>query len=114
MIRAIIFDFFDVIRTDGFNVWMKAHGYTREGDIAEASYQMDKGEIELPTFFELLSKASGQPATAIQQEMDAGMKLIDGIVDVLSELHGTYQLALLSNSESAYLRAELAKYDLDK
>lgn len=114
MIKAIIFDFFDVIRTDGFNRWLKKYGYNIEGKFAKASERMDKGEIGTDTFFELLSEASGQPASSIQQEMDSDTFLIDGIVDTLRDLQGHYKLALLSNSASDYLRAEIAKYDLER
>lgn len=114
MIRAVIFDFFGVIRTDGFNQWMNTHGIARDGKVAEASDHLDKGKINTSAFFDLLSEASGQPAKDIQQEMDADMTLIDGMEAILRELHSSCKLALLSNSASAYLRGELAKYDLEK
>lgn len=114
MIKGLIFDFFDVIRTDGFNRWLKSHGYEREGKIAEASLLLDVGEIDTNGFFQLLSESSGQPAQKIQQEMDSNTYLLDGMVDILAELQKHYKLTLLSNSASDYLRKELVKYGLEK
>jgi len=37
MIRAIIFDFFDVIRTNPYKSWLESDNITREGPYFDAS-----------------------------------------------------------------------------
>lgn len=114
LVRAIIFDYFDVISPDGFNQWMQRYGYRREGAFAEASVSLDRGEISFLGFFGLLGEASGQPAQAIEHEIKSVAKPNAEVVSILRELRTSYQLALLSNAESTYLRGELAEHDLEK
>jgi HAD superfamily hydrolase (TIGR01509 family) len=114
MIRAIIFDFFDVIRTDGYNRWLKQHNHEREDAFLEASEKHDRGEYSDKEFFKALADASGETPEQVEKELEADNVLNDPLVDYLSSLQGKYKLALLSNSASKYLRDELAKYDLEK
>lgn len=114
MIRAIIFDFFDVFRTDGYNRWLKQHGYVREGAYLEASEKHDRGEYSDKQFFQAIADASGETAEQVEKELEADNELNEPLVGYLGTLHGRYKLALLSNSASEYLRDELARYDLEK
>ena len=62
MFKAIIFDFFDVIRTDAYKAWLSNNGYAREGQFAELSDQMDSGAITAEDFLESLAQICGKPA----------------------------------------------------
>lgn len=114
MIKAVLFDFFDVLRTDGSNRWLKQHGLDREGPFLAESQRHDRGEYTDKQYFEAVGKLSGQTGDQVEQEMEDNNVLNQSLVDYISTLHGTYKLALLSNSASKYLRDELAKYDLEK
>ena len=114
MIRAIIFDFFDVIRTDGYNRWLEQHGYEREDTFLEASEKHDRGEYSEQEFFQALADASGQTVEQVEREFEADNELNEPLVEYIQTLQTTYRIALLSNSSSEYLRNELAKYDLEK
>ncbi|MDB5175687.1 MAG: HAD-superfamily hydrolase, subfamily variant 3 [Candidatus Saccharibacteria bacterium] len=114
MIRAVIFDFFDVIRTDGYNRWLKQHGYEREDAFLAASEKHDRGDYSDKEFFKAIADASGETVEQIEKELEADNVLNEPLVDYISTLRGKYKLALLSNSSSEYLRNELAKYDLEK
>lgn len=114
MIQVLIFDFFDVIRADGFKHWLQAHGYELSGAFLAASERNDRGEISIEGFYQALADASGQTAQQIEHEMEDDVELDHEIVAYIDSLHGTYRTALLSNSRSDYIRAELAKHDLEK
>jgi putative hydrolase of the HAD superfamily len=114
MIKAIIFDFFDVFRTDGYNRWLKQRGLEREGAFLTASERHDRGEDSDKAFFQAIADASGETAEQVERELETNNELNRPLVEYASTLRGTYKLALLSNSGSAYLRNELAKYDLEK
>jgi putative hydrolase of the HAD superfamily len=114
MIKVVIFDFFDVFRTDGYNRWLKAHGYERTGKYLAASERHDRGEFSDEEFFQAIADASGETVAQVERELEGGNELNESLVSYLSVLRGNYKIALLSNSSSEYLRHELAKYDLEK
>jgi putative hydrolase of the HAD superfamily len=115
MIRAIIFDFFDVFRSDGYNRWLKKHGREREGAYLAASERHDTGEYSDQQFFQAVSDASGESVEEIEYEMESGNEFNQELVDyVAGALRNKYKIALLSNASSEYLRNELAKYDVEK
>ena len=114
MIKVLIFDFFGVIRADGFKNWLFARGYGLTGAFLTATERNDMGEFTVKDFYQAISDASGVPAEQIQFEMEHDTALNRELVDYLATLHGSYKIALLTNSQSAYLRAELAKHDLEK
>lgn len=112
MIKAIIFDFFDVFRSDHYNNWLRKRGLEREGPYLAASEHHDRGEYSDKQFFQAISDASGEPVEDVESEMEAPAEFNQPLVDYLIELKGKYKTALLSNSSRHYLRAELAKYKL--
>jgi len=48
--KAIIFDFFDVIHIDPFQSWLKSRGLAREGELHQASVDLDHGRIDTAQF----------------------------------------------------------------
>lgn len=114
MFKAIIFDFFDVIRTDPYQAWLKQHGYKREGKFLEASQRQDRGEIGVDEFLETLSQLTGQSPKEIFDEMEADAKVDYDVVALVDRLHKSYRTALLSNAPSSFLRGLLRDHDLEK
>jgi len=114
MIKVIIFDFFDVFRTDGYNRWLKQRGFERTGAFLFASQRHDRGETSDKQFFQEVADAAGETAEQAEQEMEASVILNEELVEYVETLQGKYKLALLSNSSSDYLRNELHKYDLER
>jgi HAD superfamily hydrolase (TIGR01509 family) len=112
MTRAIIFDFFDVIRTDPFKAWLKQHNFELSGPFLEASQQQDQGEITVDQFLARLSQLSGEPVT--REGLEAGATVDMAVVDIIKALQGRYRLALLSNSPSALIRELLQQHDLTR
>ena len=92
MIRVIIFDFFDVFRTDGFKRWLNKYGYEYSGAFLEASQKLDRGEYSLPQFFRALAAASGQTPEQLKRELNEKNELNTPLVEYLGTLHGKYKL----------------------
>lgn len=114
MIQAIIFDFFDVIRTDGFNRWLKKNGLKLEGLFVEAAEKNDRGEYQGKEFFVELARLSGQTPESVEQEMEHGNEFNRELLDYITTLRTSYRTAVLSNAPSAYIRNEIAMNDLDQ
>lgn len=115
MIKAVIFDFFDVIRTDGFQAWMKSHSYTREDAPGDVSRKLDKGEINERQFYEELARISGQTTDEVEKELslyenDFNTELIQYIIE---EIKPRLKTAVVSNAASEYLRTIIAKHSLE-
>jgi putative hydrolase of the HAD superfamily len=114
MYRAIIFDFFDVIRTDDYKSWLSRHGYRLEGPFLDAVKRQDRGDIDLPQFLQILSQLSGQSPKEIFTEMEEGTAIDYEVLALIEQLKPQYQIGLLSNAPSAFLRGLLHNHDLDK
>lgn len=114
MTQVIIFDYFDVFRPDGYNRWLKNHGYERVGPFLTASERHDRGEYSDKEFFQAIADASGGSALEVEREVEADIELNTALVEYVDTLREKYKIALLSNSSSDYLRNELAMHDLEK
>lgn len=114
MYKAIIFDFFDVIRTDAYKSWLKLHDYKLEGAFLETVQRQDRGEIGVDEFLAILSKLTGQVAEEIFKEMEAGASINYDVLSVIERLRGRYKVGLLSNAPSEFLRKILQDNDLER
>lgn len=111
--KAIIFDFFDVIHSDPFLVWLHAHGMVREGEQAAISKALDSGHIKMPEFYERLGKLTGQTASEVEAEFEAARRLDHETVALIRELQTQYTIAVISNAESQYLRDLIREHRLE-
>lgn len=114
MIKAIIFDFFDVIRQDAFHAWMSIHGFTREDPAGEVSRRLDTGIINMDQFYQELAQLSGQTTQDLLNEFAQNEKFNHEVIDYIRELRKSYKTALLSNAESDYLRNILNEKELEQ
>jgi epoxide hydrolase-like predicted phosphatase len=112
MIKAIIFDFFDVFRTDAYKSWLAEHNIPREGEYFEVSRRQDMGEITVDGFLQTLSKLQGRPVTL--EELEANATLDNDVVAVTEALKKRYRIALLSNAPSGFIRGIFAEHDLER
>lgn len=83
MIKVIIFDFFDVIRTDGFKRWLRHYGYEHTGDMLRATEMHDRGEHSDKEFFQNLANITNQTAEQVEQELEANNELNESLVDYI-------------------------------
>jgi HAD superfamily hydrolase (TIGR01509 family) len=114
MFKVIIFDFFDVIRTDAFKVWLKANGYTLEGAFLNAVQSVDRGDITTDEFLAILTHLTGKSAAVIFDGMEADASINTDVLFLIERLKHTYKIGLLSNAPSAFLRGILKEHDLEK
>jgi len=112
MITAIIFDFFDVFRTDSYKAWLKANNIPHEGEYFEANRQVDLGNITTEQFLERLSKLQGRKVTV--EELDATARVDQEVAAIASSLKPNYRIALLSNAPSSFIRQLLTVHDLER
>lgn len=115
MYKAIIFDFFGVLRTDPYKTWLKKRGQPREGGYLEASQKMDRGEIDTQQFLARLGELTGESPEKIFRDMEAATEVNYDVIAIIDELREKgYVLGLLSNAPSAFIRDLLRQYDLEK
>lgn len=112
MIKAIIFDFFDVFRTDSYKAWLRTNNIPHEGDYFEANRQMDLGTITTEQFLDRLSELQGRRVTP--EEVDATARVDKGVVEIARSLKAHYRIALLSNAPSSFIRNLLLVHDLEQ
>jgi len=111
MIKAIIFDFFGVFRTDSYKAWLIRNGYERVGLFAEASILADQGKIDSNEFYRRVSVAVGRPVTF--EEVDGIATLDTEMVAFVRKLKHNYQIGLLSNAPKDFIRTLLDDYELN-
>ncbi|MBP7832264.1 MAG: HAD family phosphatase [Candidatus Levybacteria bacterium] len=114
MIKAIIFDFFDVIRSDPYKAWLHNHGYKREGEFLNVVDAMDSGKINLQEFLNSLSTLSGQSYEEIVAEFESVSRVDLELVEFIKALKNNYKIGLLSNAPSKYIRDILSENRLEK
>ncbi|HUC78839.1 MAG TPA: HAD family phosphatase [Candidatus Saccharimonadales bacterium] len=114
MLKAIVFDFYGVIRDDSYQAWLKTHGYKREGSFLHVSQKLDSGQIKIEDFFEILSKLSGDPVDTIKNYFESIAGINSDVVNIIKDLYGFYHIALLSNSPSELIRKIIKENDLEK
>lgn len=112
MIKAIIFDFFDVLRTDAYKAWLQTNKIPHEGDYFEASRQMDLGNITAKEFLKRLSQLGGREIT--HDEMESSAQVDKAAVEIVKSLKANYRIALLSNAPSAFIRELLEVHKLEQ
>lgn len=113
MVKAIIFDFFGVIRTDAVKSWLTLHNYELKGGLLTAVQKLDRGDIGSDEFLDTLSQITGQLPAEIFEEMERGAALDHDVLELISLLKPRYKMSLLSNSPSAFLRNILHEHRLD-
>lgn len=110
MIKAIIFDFFDVLRTDAYKAWLQANNIPHTGAYFEASRLQDLGQITTQQFLEKLSTLTGRTVTF--EEVDATASIDQEVIEIVTALKPMFKIALLSNAPSHFLRDLLTEHNL--
>lgn len=111
--KVILFDFFDVIHTDAFKHWVIDKGLKREGSLEQASIDLDSGTIDVQGFRKRLAEIAGITSEQVHEELISYHRLNDEIIPLLDKLGTNYQLGLLSNASSEFLRGLLRKHNLE-
>lgn len=110
MVKAIIFDFTGVLRTDALELWLTQHGLKKNDEMKSLSAQQDLGEISNAEFYEQISKLFGYQMTP---DINTPGKLNFELIDFISDLKKQYKVALLSNSPLGFVRSILKDNNLE-
>lgn len=111
-IKAVIFDFFEVIHTDMYQSWLHEHGYERTGKFEEFANTLDGGGISQEQFFQNLADSSGQEAAHVKEYFSERGAIDYAMIDLVAAIHASYPTALLSNASGEFLRPMLHKFNL--
>jgi len=103
MIKAIIFDFYGVIRSDEYHDWLSRHGLEKD-NTASMTKEQDAGLKTSDQFFDDLSRKSHIPADKIKREFRSHATLNEKLLALILKLKDNFQIAILSNANSASLR----------
>lgn len=114
MIRALIFDFFDVIAPDFYRVWLENNGYTRTDKFLKVAKAIDKGEIDLEEYYKRLSALSGQSPSDIREEFEMKTHVNKDILLLIDQLHKHYRIGLVTNSPQGLVRIILQNNNIEK
>ncbi len=104
-IKAIIFDCFGVVITDGFNDTYRRMGGDPERDrafIRDTLHKSDSGQI--PTSLPVIAKRLGLTEKAWHKALNNGRVINFELLDYVGELRKKYKTAMLSNIGSAGVR----------
>lgn len=116
MTRAIIFDFFGVLVTEGFRQFRETHfsgNKQKEQEAIDLINQVDSGLISTHKFMDQLASLANLTHQQIDNELGQN-KPNRPLLDYISqELHGKYKLSILSNSSENYPERLLQPIDLE-
>lgn len=114
MIRAIIFDFYDVIHFGTLQSWLANYRLERCGEVAEIFDLVDKNQISRGEFYQRLATLAGISASEAQKTFEVEGTWNWPLIKVIHDLKKNYKLGLLSNADGQYLRDLLAQQRLDQ
>jgi HAD superfamily hydrolase (TIGR01509 family) len=112
MYKAVVFDFFGVIRGDAYEAWLDGRGLKRKGTFLDTVRALDQGFISLEDFLDALSSETGEEPDVILKEINRGATINEHVIGLIQELRGTYDIGLLTNASAAFIAPLLADHDL--
>ena len=112
MYKAVIFDFFGVIRGEPYEAWLDAHGLKREGVFLDIVRAMDRGMVSTEEFLQTLSNEVNEPSNVIMKDLNRGAVINDDVVALIQNLRGSYTTGLLSNASMSIITPLLADHNL--
>ena len=119
MIKAIIFDCFGVLTTDG---WLKfCDTYATDPVIREQAHKLnravDKADITYRDFISQVSQITGVDAREVDKQISEPLPKNVSLLNYIKTLHENYKTAILSNIsnpqwfEEYFTEAELGNFD---
>lgn len=110
MIKAVIFDFFGVIRSDDFWRFLKRD---RGADIIfnEYAQEVNRGDMRWKVFVQHVAKVSGHSVQEVN-DMYAAEQIDPLMVGLIHDLHLSYKTGLLTNASHEFIEPLLQEYHL--
>ncbi len=112
MIKAIIFDWTEVIATDGFGDWLAKD--FKDFDIGKDHLDdlVNSGEISHEEFLERISKILGTTPGEVWEGTKKETFINWELVEIIKKLKEKYKIGLLSNFTAPWLREIIDKNNL--
>lgn len=112
MIKAVIFDFYGVIRTDVLQAWLSSRNIPMNATLHDLVHQRNLGIIGRSAFMQGLSDLSGTPPDQVLQQMEASAAIDPAVTQLIKALKPAYRVGLLTNAAGDTLRTLLDKQHL--
>ena len=116
MIKAIIFDFFGVLVTEGFKQFRETHfagDEAKEQQAIDLINQVDSGLISTGEFTSKLAKLAGISESELDEQLGNNKPNLPLIAYISQQLNRKYKLSILSNSSENYPEKLLEHKDLE-
>lgn len=111
MIKAIIFDFFGVVRSDEY--WRFVHeDKNQPGPFNSLAEKVNLGELNWPDYIREVANATGKSAEEVNA-MYRSEQINMPLIELIKRLHGQYKIGLLSNASSEYVRSLLKESKIE-
>jgi len=110
MIKAIVFDYMDVISPSPIRKWLKKN-YPNDDErlslLNEYGNKWDMGGVALSDFYQLLSKLTEIPAESIWDVFYENLFPDQEVIEIIKKLKDNYKIILFSNNHGEHLRRML-------
>lgn len=110
MIKAVIFDFFGVICSDGYWKSVKK-GFSRPEKFGELSHEASRGVLSWQQFLSKLSNETGRSGEELEALFEKE-QINPELLSYINDLHNKYQTALLTNASHEYIKSLTDKVEL--
>lgn len=98
-VKAVIFDCFGVLYPAYVDKFFHEHNVDADSALIDKlNTQIDLGQISQQEFYSQLGSALHMSGDYIKEEMEAGLKVDEGLVALIRELKNSYKVGLLSNA----------------
>lgn len=112
MIKAIIFDWTEVIATDGFGNWLKNNFKDLDIGKDRIDDQVNSAEISHDEFMQKLSEKTNITPEDIWEGVKKETFVNWDLVEIIKKLKREYKIGLLSNFTAIWLREIINEYNL--
>lgn len=116
MIKAVIFDFFGVLVTEGFKQFREdyfSEDEVKREEAVQLINQVDSGDIPMHSFTSQLAELAGITPEEVQKQLGGNKPNKPLLAYIAENLKGKYKIGILSNSSMDFPRQLLDQEDVE-
>lgn len=116
MIKAIVFDYMDVIAPSPIKKLLNKYypnDLNRFDLLKKYSQKWDLGEIDLETFYKVLSEITSTPVESVWDVFYENLFPDERVINIIKKLKQDYKIILFSNNHGDHLRRMLKHQAID-
>ncbi len=114
MIKGVFIDFFDVIAPGALTNWVEREGLSISEELLKISARSDIGDIDGESYFKEAAEILGVDYDNLLRDITQNEAINQDVVSLIDTLGENYQVVLITNSSSDYLRHMLERFDLER